>query len=185
MQNITHNGSKKIIKGNDDFIEAQSLSRRYDLVREIMANAMKQGEFDNLEGAGKPLKLVENPFEPVELRMVHKVLKDNGYVPYWIDLGKEIEELRAKSRKEVDNFKRDTQVFFNEKRSISAVRRYEIKKNDFYSHSRESLANISKKIRDYNLRCPVSQLGLANLNIDYEMSSIIKDIDKLINDLAI
>jgi hypothetical protein len=180
MRNITNNDLKKAIN-EELFVEAQCLARRYDLVREMMANAMKQGEFDNLEGAGKPLKLVDNPFEPVELRMVHKVLKDNGYAPYWIELGKEIDELRAKFRKEVDNFKRYTQMVVSEKRSLSAVRRYEIKKNDFYSHSRESLVVISKKIRDYNLRCP-SQLGLANLNIDYEMSNIINDIDKLIKD---
>ncbi|WP_161822204.1 DnaJ family domain-containing protein [Sporotomaculum syntrophicum] len=29
---------------------------------------------------------MENPFESIELRMVHKILKDAGYVPNWIEL---------------------------------------------------------------------------------------------------
>jgi len=41
-----------------------------------MAQAVKRGEFDNLEGAGKPLNLEEDPYEPYELRMAHKILKD-------------------------------------------------------------------------------------------------------------
>ena len=124
----------------------------------MIAEAMKRGEFDNLEGAGKPLNLEENPFAPDEMHMAYKILKDNGYAPYWIELGKEIDTLRAKLNKEVDDFKRYTRIVFSEKRSSAAIRRYEQKKNDFYTQSRERLEEISKKILDYNLHCPVSHV---------------------------
>ncbi len=53
--------------------------------------AMDEGAFDHLEGAGRPLDLDENPFEDPSLRMAHRLLKNNGFAPAWILEGKEIE----------------------------------------------------------------------------------------------
>lgn len=43
--------------------------------------AIEEGQFDNLEGAGKPLKPDEAQNLPPELRMAYRVLKNGGYVP--------------------------------------------------------------------------------------------------------
>lgn len=184
MRNIADKVSNRNIK--EDFgIDMQRtlhLIRGHDLVGAMIAQAVERGEFDNLEGAGKPLNLEENPLEPAELHMVHKILKDNGYAPYWIELGKEIDAFWPKFSKDVDYFKRYTEIVFSEKRSSAALRHYELKKNDFYTQSRERLMEISKKILDYNLYCPVPQLGRVNFDVDDEMSSIIKAIEKLIED---
>ncbi len=53
--------------------------------------AMDEGVFDHLEGAGRPLDLDENPFEDPSLRMAHRLLKNNGFAPAWILEGKEID----------------------------------------------------------------------------------------------
>ncbi len=53
--------------------------------------AMEEGAFDHLEGAGRPLDLDENPFEDPSLRMAHRLLKNNGLVPGWIQEAREIE----------------------------------------------------------------------------------------------
>src|SRR5580658_3085411 len=53
--------------------------------------AMEQGAFDRLEGAGKPLDLNENPFEDPSLRMAHRLLRNNGFAPAWIEEGREID----------------------------------------------------------------------------------------------
>ncbi|HUI77888.1 MAG TPA: DUF1992 domain-containing protein [Bryobacteraceae bacterium] len=58
--------------------------------------AMEEGAFDHLEGAGKPLDLTENPFEDPSQRMAHRLLKNNGFAPEWIEEAKEIE---AESRR--------------------------------------------------------------------------------------
>ena len=58
--------------------------------------AMEEGAFDHLEGAGKPLDLKENPFEDPSDRMAHRLLKNNGFAPQWIEEAKEIE---AESRR--------------------------------------------------------------------------------------
>jgi len=161
-----------------DMQQTLHMIRCHDLVGTMIAEAMERGEFDNLEGAGKPLNLEENLFEHTDLHMVHKILKDNGFAPYWIELGKEIDTLRIKFNKDVDYFKRYTRIIFSEKRSSAAMRQYELKKNDFYTKCREQLGEISKKILDYNLNCPVTQLGRANFDVNEEMSSLIKDIER-------
>ena len=44
-------------------------------------DAEKDGAFDNLPGAGKPLDLYEDPLIPEDLRMAYRILKNSGYVP--------------------------------------------------------------------------------------------------------
>jgi len=58
--------------------------------------AMAEGVFEHLDGAGKPLDLAENPFEDPSQRMAHRLLRNNGFAPDWIEEAKEIERLRAR-----------------------------------------------------------------------------------------
>jgi hypothetical protein len=46
-----------------------------------IAEALAQGEFDGLPGAGKPLDLAEDPLVPEDQRMANRILKNAGYVP--------------------------------------------------------------------------------------------------------
>ncbi|MDD3365391.1 MAG: DUF1992 domain-containing protein [Syntrophomonas sp.] len=125
MRNMADMISNKAIKEEFgiDMQRTLYLIGCHDLVGVMMKKAMEQGEFDNLEGAGKPLYLEENPYEQSEWHMAHKVLKDNGFAPYWIELGKEIDALKVKYDKEVDHFKQYTLIVFDEKRSGGAIRR--------------------------------------------------------------
>ena len=43
--------------------------------------ALAQGEFDGLPGAGRPLDLDDDPLVPEELRMAHRVLRNAGFAP--------------------------------------------------------------------------------------------------------
>ncbi len=52
--------------------------------------AMERGEFENLEGKGKPLVLEDLSHVPEELRMAYKILKNAGYLPPEVQLMKEI-----------------------------------------------------------------------------------------------
>jgi DnaJ family protein C protein 28 len=53
--------------------------------------AMDEGAFERLSGAGQPLDLEENPFEDPSLGMAHRLLRNNGFAPCWIEAGKEID----------------------------------------------------------------------------------------------
>ena len=66
------------------------------LIEEQIRNAIEAGEFDNLEGAGKPLNLDDYFAAPEDLRMGYSVLKSNKFVPPEVDTLKEIGELKEK-----------------------------------------------------------------------------------------
>ena len=58
-----------------------------------IAEAIAQGEFDDLPGAGKPLDLEEDPLVPEDQRMANRILKNAGYVP------REVEESAKGTKK--------------------------------------------------------------------------------------
>ncbi len=78
------------------------------IVEERIILAQKKGEFDCLEGAGKPLNLDELAGVPEELRLSYKILKNAGCLPPEIDLKKEIlktEDLLASMDETAEKYK--------------------------------------------------------------------------------
>lgn len=55
--------------------------------------ALKAGEFDNLPGMGKPLKLEDESNVAPELRLGYRILKNAGYLPPELADRREIENL--------------------------------------------------------------------------------------------
>lgn len=60
------------------------------IVEERILAAQRNGEFDNLEGAGKPLEHEDLSRIPQELRLAYKILKNADCLPPEIELKKEI-----------------------------------------------------------------------------------------------
>jgi len=91
--------------------------------------AIEEGAFDYLDGVGKPLDLSENPFEDASERMAHRLLKNNGFAPAWIEEAKEIE---------------------------AEARRLETEgsKSDFHSR----VTALNRKIVSFNLKAPATWL---------------------------
>ena len=50
-----------------------------------IAEAVSQGELDELPGAGKPLALEDDRLIPEDLRVAHRILKNAGLVPREVD----------------------------------------------------------------------------------------------------
>jgi len=50
------------------------------IAEQKIADAVSQGEFDNLPGAGRPLELDDDALVPEDMRMAHRILK-NADVP--------------------------------------------------------------------------------------------------------
>lgn len=159
---------------------ARYMSSTRDLVEEQIRKAQERGDFDNLAGAGKPLDLDENPFEPAEMRMAFKILKENDFAPYWIELGKEIDAALEKLKQEIDYFQRYTVLFWSDKHDDRARQHYQRKKELFYLEREAELVKIDKKILDFNLHCPTFRQGRSNLVIAKEMDKIINEIEKTI-----
>jgi hypothetical protein len=70
--------------------------------------AMKEGKFDNLPGAGKPLEL-ESPPPGENARLLWwalRILRQAGYTPDEVVLRREIEQLKERVGRETDAAKR-------------------------------------------------------------------------------
>jgi DnaJ family protein C protein 28 len=60
-----------------------------NFVDQQIREAMERGEFDNLRGKGKPQTLTNPQGDPTQ-ELAHKLVKDAGFIPYWLELEKEI-----------------------------------------------------------------------------------------------
>ena len=64
------------------------------IAEQRIREAIERGEFDNLEGRGKPLDLRDESGVPEDLRMAYKILKNAGCLPEELELRKEVMNLR-------------------------------------------------------------------------------------------
>lgn len=55
--------------------------------------AMDRGEFDDLPGAGAPLRSDDDPNVSPDLRMAYKILKNAGVVPAEVEAHREIRQI--------------------------------------------------------------------------------------------
>jgi hypothetical protein len=156
---------------------ARYMSSTADLVENQILKAQERGDFNNLDGHGKPLRFEENPYEPPELRMIFKILKENDCAPYWIELGKEIDADFAKHQQELERFRSYAAMFHSSKHNRQAVERFEKRKESVYFEERMRLEAINKKILDYNLMCPTYHLGRQNIAVEELMLEVITQME--------
>src|SRR6267143_6327501 len=67
------------------------MNRLESLTEKRLREAIEKGEFDDLPGKGEPIDLKDNPFEDPDLRMVHRLLRNAGFAPAWIEERKDID----------------------------------------------------------------------------------------------
>ncbi|MGR3616463.1 MAG: DnaJ family domain-containing protein [Paracoccaceae bacterium] len=73
-----------------------------DLINARIRDAESEGAFDDLPGAGLPLRKVDDP----EKELINRVLRENGATPEFVSLSRELERLRAELRDTGDRTKR-------------------------------------------------------------------------------
>lgn len=73
-----------------------------DLINAKIREAEENGEFDNLAGAGKPLPKVDDP----ENALINRLMKENGAVPEFVTLSRELTRLREELRETGDRTRR-------------------------------------------------------------------------------
>ncbi|MGX9349626.1 DnaJ family domain-containing protein [Shimia sp. W99] len=73
-----------------------------DLINQRIREAEEAGAFDNLEGAGKPLPNMEDP----ENALINRLIRENGAVPEFVSLSRELAALREELRETGDRTRR-------------------------------------------------------------------------------
>jgi len=65
------------------------------IAEQRIREAMENGEFDNLEGMGKPITFEDETMIPEDLRMVYRILKNAGCIPPELELKNEVVNMSA------------------------------------------------------------------------------------------
>jgi hypothetical protein len=81
-----------------------------ELAERAIREAQERGEFDDLNGQGRPLPEANDPFMPETLRMAYKMLKNAGYVPREIQEQREIRSLIECLAHETDESRKMRQI---------------------------------------------------------------------------
>lgn len=132
------------------------------LVDQKIREAMERGEFDNLPGKGKPIDTSENPFEDSDLRMAHRVLRNAGFAPSWIE---ECKDIDAEFERELQQLLRVRTVMQNAmgtEHETSARVRWDRALTLF----RTQTAALNQRIKTWNLKVPAP--GFQRKLIDVE-----------------
>ncbi len=138
-------------------------------VTEQIEEAMERGEFKNLPGQGKPLKLDTNPFLTPQVRMANRLLKENGFAPRWIELEKEIKQEKGQLEKLLINLKarRERLAAFiarHPHRQETVSRSFAYERARGIARYSEKLENLNQKIQRVNLLMPTRNRQYALIN---------------------
>src|SRR6059058_3917251 len=71
-------------------------------IEKLIQDAQKEGKFDDLEHKGQPLHVAFGDLASV----ANDVMRDNGIVPEWIELGRQIEALRQRQTELIEGLDR-------------------------------------------------------------------------------
>ena len=63
------------------------------IAEQIIAEAIANGDLDDLPGCGKPLEFDDDSLVPEELRLAYRILKNAGFVPPEVETLNEIAAL--------------------------------------------------------------------------------------------
>lgn len=147
----------------------QDLDYWDDLVGQRINDAVKQGMFDNLRGAGKPLKLRGNPMAG-DRQLAFDLMEDNDLSPQWIGDRKLVQEAVANLRAEI----RDQAASFLQAFQASEVARHRedirLQWQRHINEWAEKIARINDQMEVVNfMQPPVPTLELIKLRLSEEL----------------
>lgn len=111
---------------------------------------MSRGEFDHLDGSGKPLSQAEtqNPYVDFTQHKLNQILLDNGFTPEWITLKKEIQDDVNKLRKGLADRRNDFDEWPLPHEQMCEWEKFLDSRND-------AVESINRTIDKYNLIVPI------------------------------
>ena len=118
------------------------------VVEKLIRESMERGEFDNLSGAGEPIDLAENPFEDPELRTAHRLLRNAGFAPAWMEERKDIDAEFERARTTLE---RASQIY-GRNEPLTASANWQRAVQEF----RQIVSELNQRIRIYNLKAPAA-----------------------------
>ena len=132
------------------------MDRWESLVDKLIRESMERGEFDELPGKGEPVDLRENPFEDPDVRTAHRLLRNAGFAPAWVEERKEID---ASLQLAQSTLRRARDLYRHE---MPEGARWQRAVREF----RETVAELNQRIRMYNLKAPATVFHRKVVDVD-------------------
>jgi DnaJ family protein C protein 28 len=138
-------------------------------IDEQIRRAMEEGAFSDLPGKGKPLNLDNNPLADPEWRLAHHVLRGSGYTLPWIAARQEIEASLEKARADFRRAWEWRQEALSRGEPPQQVASEWGRAEEAF---RQEVAEINKRIFDYNLQAPSEKVQLLKINVEREIERL-------------
>jgi DnaJ family protein C protein 28 len=146
-------------------------TQRTTAIEEIIQEAMQSGDFDNLPGRGKPLRLEKNPYAE-DKELAYKLLKDNDYTLPWIadrlDTLNRIDTLRAAIGRHWHIYREE----YSRARSDDQRALLDHSWRTTYTTLQTKVEALNRRITTVNLSLPSPKLEILKLNLDREIEKL-------------
>ena len=139
------------------------------LIDKKIREAIEQGEFENLAGKGAPIDLSENPFEDPDWRTAHRLLRNAGFAPAWIEDRKDIDAELVAARMSLARTWTVFQNARNTEHESSATIRWENALDLF----RKKVEELNRRISAWNLKAPAVGFQRKRINIEEELRMLL------------
>jgi len=138
------------------------MKRFESLTEKKLREAIEAGELDNLPGKGEPVDLRENPFEDPELRTVHRLLRNAGFAPAWIEERKDIDAELGRAREQLQ---RAWDLYGHE-----STKSHDWRRN--VEQFKELIEQLNARIKVYNLKAPATVFHRHHIDSDAIINAV-------------
>jgi DnaJ family protein C protein 28 len=126
-----------------------------DVIEDQIRAAQERGDFDNLPGAGKPLRIDDNPYAGDRALAFH-LLQQNDLLPQELDLGQQVDADLARAEALLAELRREREWLLN-RPAFSRARAqatYARLREEYAARYAEALRQIRSKILSLNIIAP-------------------------------
>jgi DnaJ family protein C protein 28 len=150
-----------------------------DVVEEILGEAQARGDFENLPGKGKPLRL-DDDFYAGDKALAYHVLKNNNVAPPEIERGREIDAELARADELLETLRRRRNALLGGRAVASAAecRMYNLVRDNTEAQYRELLRAINTKVLSLNILAP-APLHRKMVPIEARMQAFAEEFPRL------
>jgi len=138
------------------------------LVDQKIREAMEQGEFNDLSGKGEPIDLCENPYEDPDWRTAHRLLRNAGFAPAWIEERKDIDAEFDVALARLRQVWKILQNARGSRHEAGATARWEAGRSEFIEKVRE----LNQRINTWNLKTPATAWQRRRIDPEREIEKI-------------
>ena len=124
------------------------------------------GDISHLPGAGKPLRLDDNPHTPSDQRAAQKIMQDHNVTPDWVAAGKALEQNEAKLLATIDE---RAKAYVAALRAAAPPSQREYARQSwsrFQGRLEKAIDKHNRAALDYNLKAPPGIPHKLGLNAD-------------------